>query len=40
MEVIIKKAITAKDINHRGQGLWVTMRKLLGDLVLVSTTIM
>ena len=28
METIIKKAILAKDINHKGQGLWVTMRKL------------
>jgi len=36
MELIIKKAIVARDINHKGQGLWVTMRKLLGDLAQVG----
>jgi dedicator of cytokinesis protein 1 len=36
MDNVIKKAITAKDINHKGQGLWVTMRKLLGDLAQVQ----
>ncbi|ESO09209.1 hypothetical protein HELRODRAFT_109536 [Helobdella robusta] len=32
MEVVIKKSILAKDINHKGQGLWVTMRNLVGDM--------
>jgi len=36
MEATIKKAIVAKDINHKGQGLWVTMRKLLGDFAQVT----
>ena len=36
MEATIKKAIAAKDINHKGQGLWVTMRKLLGDKAQVT----
>jgi len=36
MDAIIRKAIIAKDINHKGQGLWVTMRKLLGDFAQVS----
>jgi len=36
MDAIIKKAIVAKDINHKGQGLWVTMRKLLGDFAQVN----
>ena len=36
MEAIIKKAITARDINHKGQGLWVTLRKLLGNLAQAS----
>jgi len=36
MDAIIKKAIVAKDINHKGQGLWVTMRKLLGDFAQVD----
>ena len=31
MEATVKKGIAAKDVNHKGQGLWVTMRKLLGD---------
>jgi len=35
MDAIIRKAIVAKDINHKGQGLWVTMRKLLGDFAQV-----
>jgi hypothetical protein len=36
MEATVKKAIVAKDINHKGQGLWVTMRKLLGDFAQVT----
>jgi len=36
MDAIIRRAIVAKDINHKGQGLWVTMRKLLGDFVQVN----
>jgi len=36
MDAIIRKAIVAKDINHKGQGLWVTMRKLLGDFAQVN----
>ncbi|XP_043920391.1 dedicator of cytokinesis protein 2-like [Protopterus annectens] len=29
---LIKKAIEVKDINHKGQGLWVSMKMLCGDL--------
>jgi len=36
MDAIIRKAIVAKDINHRGQGLWVMMRKLPGDFAQVN----
>jgi len=36
MDAIIKRSIVAKDINHRGQGLSVTMRKLLGDFAQVN----
>jgi len=39
MDSIIKKAISAKDINHKGQGLWVTMIKLLGDFGQVRSNI-
>ena len=38
MDAIIKRAIVAKDINHKGQGLWVTMRKLVGDFAQVNDT--
>ncbi|KAH9503217.1 Dedicator of cytokinesis protein 1 [Bulinus truncatus] len=33
---IIKKVITAKDINHRGQGLWVSLKVLHGDMKQVK----
>ncbi|GFO14588.1 dedicator of cytokinesis protein 1 [Plakobranchus ocellatus] len=29
---VIKKVITAKEINHRGQGLWVSLKILHGDM--------
>ncbi|GFR93576.1 dedicator of cytokinesis protein 5 [Elysia marginata] len=29
---VIKKVISAKDINHRGQGLWVSLKILHGDM--------
>nr|XP_033811011.1 dedicator of cytokinesis protein 2-like [Geotrypetes seraphini] len=29
---LIKKAVDAKDINHKGQGFWVSMKMLAGDL--------
>ncbi|XP_059148668.1 dedicator of cytokinesis protein 1-like isoform X3 [Physella acuta] len=29
---VIKKVISAKDINHRGQGLWVSLKVLPGDI--------
>lgn len=39
MENIIKKAITAREINHKGQGLWVSMCILDGDLTQVCVKI-
>lgn len=33
---VIKKVISAKDINHRGQGLWVSLKVLPGDIKQVS----
>ncbi|XP_055899924.1 dedicator of cytokinesis protein 1-like isoform X3 [Biomphalaria glabrata] len=33
---IIKKVITAKDINHRGQGFWVSLKVLHGDMKQVK----
>ncbi|CAL1526733.1 unnamed protein product [Lymnaea stagnalis] len=35
---IIKKVIAAKDINHRGQGLWVSLKILHGDMKQVKET--
>ena len=32
MENVIKKVIVAKEINHKGQGLWVSMMILPGDM--------
>ena len=32
LDNVIKKAVAAKEINHKGQGVWVTLRKLQGDL--------
>jgi hypothetical protein len=31
------KVVSAKDINHKGQGLWVSMKILMGDLKQVQT---
>lgn len=39
MENIIKKAISAREINHKGQGLWVSMCILHGDLIQVCLTL-
>ncbi|KAI0221767.1 Dedicator of cytokinesis protein 1 [Lamellibrachia satsuma] len=36
LDNVVKKVVTAKDINHKGQGVWVTMRKLHGDLKQVQ----
>ena len=36
LDNVVKKVVTAKDINHKGQGVWVTMRKLHGDLKQVG----
>ena len=36
MESLIKKVVSAKDINHKGQGLWVSMKILMGDLKQVQ----
>lgn len=36
MYTVIKKVIAAKDINHRGQGLWVSLKILHGDMKQVS----
>ncbi|XP_069488465.1 dedicator of cytokinesis protein 2-like [Ambystoma mexicanum] len=32
---LIRKAIEAKDINHKGQGFWVSLKMLSGDLTQV-----
>ncbi|ESO92727.1 hypothetical protein LOTGIDRAFT_232874 [Lottia gigantea] len=32
MDSVVKKVIVAKDINHKGQGLWVSMKLLPGDI--------
>ena len=32
MDSLIRKVVSAKDINHKGQGLWVSMKILMGDL--------
>ncbi|NXS03753.1 DOCK1 protein, partial [Oxylabes madagascariensis] len=29
---MIRKAVEGKDINHKGQGLWVSLKMLWGDL--------
>ena len=31
LDSLIKKVVSAKEVNHKGQGLWVTLRKLHGD---------
>ncbi|BFY99041.1 hypothetical protein BsWGS_02080 [Bradybaena similaris] len=38
MYTVIKKVIAAKDINHRGQGLWVSLKILHGDMKQVKET--
>ncbi|XP_072413688.1 dedicator of cytokinesis protein 1 isoform X1 [Chiloscyllium punctatum] len=32
LQTVINKVIAAKEVNHKGQGLWVTMKLLLGDV--------
>ncbi|XP_069755779.1 dedicator of cytokinesis protein 1 isoform X5 [Narcine bancroftii] len=32
LQTVINKVIAAKEINHKGQGLWATMKLLLGDI--------
>ncbi|XP_052098499.1 dedicator of cytokinesis protein 1-like isoform X2 [Mytilus californianus] len=32
MESLIKKVVSAKEINHKGQGLWVSLKIMMGDL--------
>uniref|UniRef100_A0A7N6AZS8 Dedicator of cytokinesis 1 n=1 Tax=Anabas testudineus TaxID=64144 RepID=A0A7N6AZS8_ANATE len=32
LQTVINKVITAKEVNHKGQGLWVTMKLLPGDI--------
>ncbi|KAL8560337.1 hypothetical protein ACOMHN_006068 [Nucella lapillus] len=36
MESVVKKVISAKEINHKGQGLWVSLKVLPGDLKQVK----
>jgi hypothetical protein len=36
MDSLIRKVVSAKDINHKGQGLWVSMKILMGDLKQVQ----
>jgi hypothetical protein len=35
MDSVMKKVLSAKDINHKGQGLWVSLQMLPGDLTQV-----
>lgn len=32
MDSLIKKVVVAKEINHKGQGLWVSLKVLQGDV--------
>ncbi|KAG8435496.1 hypothetical protein GDO86_013434 [Hymenochirus boettgeri] len=32
LQTVINKVIVAKEVNHKGQGLWVTMKLLPGDI--------
>ncbi|KAL3864490.1 hypothetical protein ACJMK2_006169 [Sinanodonta woodiana] len=32
MESVIRKVVSAKDINHKGQGVWVSLKLLPGDI--------
>ncbi|XP_075699239.1 dedicator of cytokinesis protein 1 [Rhinoderma darwinii] len=32
LQAVINKVIAAKEVNHKGQGLWVTMKLLPGDI--------
>uniref|UniRef100_A0A8C6U8N4 Dedicator of cytokinesis 1 n=1 Tax=Neogobius melanostomus TaxID=47308 RepID=A0A8C6U8N4_9GOBI len=32
LQSVINKVITAKEVNHKGQGLWVTLKLLPGDI--------
>ncbi|XP_041426843.1 dedicator of cytokinesis protein 1 isoform X2 [Xenopus laevis] len=32
LQAVINKVIVAKEVNHKGQGLWVTMKLLPGDI--------
>ena len=36
MDNVIKKVIQAREINHKGQGLWVSLKVLPGDLKQVG----
>ena len=36
---VIKKAISAKDIAHRGMGIWVSLHVLPGDLKQVGVVL-
>ena len=36
LDSLLKKAVTAKEINHKGQGLWITIKKIQGDLKQVQ----
>lgn len=36
MDSLIKKVVVAKEINHKGQGLWVSLKVLQGDVKQVQ----
>ena len=36
MENCVKKAVDGRNINHKGQGLWVSFKLLSGDIKQVS----
>ena len=37
MENGVRKAVDGRNINHKGQGVWVSLKLLLGDIKQVIT---
>ncbi|XP_043912113.1 dedicator of cytokinesis protein 1 [Protopterus annectens] len=35
LQTVINKVIAAKEVNHKGQGLWVTLKRLPGDVTQI-----
>ena len=36
LDNVVKKVVMAKEVNHKGQGLWVSLKKIYGDIKQVS----